>query len=140
LPANVIVVVTPAIWSRGGRSLQASGASQSIIGASANASRRSILGCVWNSTEYLANETAVSGNVLGVVRVDVTHFVTGMADGLGVELCLPTGVATALLSKARSRRIRRVGAGLIARVVVRMRVILITVLVVPVVVAQRTVV
>jgi len=57
-----------------------------------------------------------------------------------VGLGLPTGVAAALLSKARSRDARGVGTGLIARVVVGTRAILISVAVVPVIVARGTVV
>jgi len=107
---------------------------------SANASRRSVLGNVLNGLESLAEEPAVLGNVLCTIRVDVTHFTAGVACGVGVGLWLPTGVAMALLSKARSQRIRRVGTRLIARVVVQTRVILITVAVDLVVVARGTVV
>jgi len=74
------------------------------------------------------------------IRVDVAHLATGMADGLGVGLGLPIRVRVALLSKARSRDARGVRTGLIARVVVGPRVILISVLVVPVIVARGTVV
>jgi len=103
-------------------------------------SRRSILGNVLNSLESSADEPAVPGNVLVTIRVDVAHFATGAANGLGVGLGLPTGVATALLSKARSQSSRRVGWRLISRVVVRTRLLLIMVPVVPVVVARGTVV
>jgi len=103
-------------------------------------SRRSILGNVLDSLECSVDEPAFSGNVLVTIRVDVTHLAAGVANGLGVGLGLPTGVALALLSKARSQNARRVRTGLIARAVVRTRVILITVAVVPVIVAQGTVV
>ena len=80
------------------------------------------------------------GNVLVTIRVDVAHLTTDVADGLGVGLGRPTRVTTALLSKARSRDARGVGTGLIARVIMGTRAILIAVLVVPVVVARGTVV
>ena len=82
----------------------------------------------------------VSGNILVTIRVDVAHLATGVADGLGVGLGLPTRVTAALLSKARSQDARGVRTGLIARVVVGPRVSLILVSVVPVIVAQGTVV
>jgi len=63
-----------------------------------------------------------------------------LADGLGVGLGVPTRVTAALLSKARSRDARGVRTGLIARVVVGPRVILVLVSVVPVIVARGTVV
>jgi len=72
--------------------------------------------------------------------VDVAHLTTDVADGLGVGLGRPTRVTTALLSEARSRDARGVGTGLIARVIMGTRAILIAVLVVPVVVARGTVV
>jgi len=57
-----------------------------------------------------------------------------------MRLGLPTGVASALLSEASSRGARRVRTRLIARVVVGSRIILIAVTVVPVIVAQGTIV
>jgi len=102
--------------------------------------RRSILGNVLNGLESSTDEPSVTGNVLVAIRVDVAHFAAGVANGLGVGLLLPTGVATALLSKARRQSDKRVGTGLIARVVAGMRWILITVPVVPAVIAQGTVV
>jgi len=69
-----------------------------------------------------------------------THLATGVADGLGVGLGLPTRVAAALLSKARSREARGVMTGLTARVVVGSRVILILVAAVLVAIARGTVV
>jgi len=80
--------------------------------------RRGVLANVLDSHECSVDEPAVSGNILFTIRVDVTHLATGVADGLGVGLGLPTRVTAALLSKARSRGTRRVGTGLIARVVV----------------------
>jgi len=70
----------------------------------------------------------------------VAHLATGVADGLGVGLGLPTRVTAALLSEARSQDARGVRTGLIARVVVGLRVILISVSVVAVIVARGTVV
>ena len=55
-------------------------------------------------------------------------------------LLLPTGVPTALLREARSQSARRVGTRLVAGVVTRTRWILITVPVVPVVIARGMVV
>jgi len=97
--------------------------------------RRSFLTNVLDGHECSVDQPAVPGNILVTIRVDVTHLDAGMANGLGVGLGLPAGVASALLSKARSRCARRVGTGLIARVVVQMRVILITVALVPVIIA-----
>jgi len=102
--------------------------------------QRSFLGNVLNGLESSSDEPAVPGKVLVTIRVDVAHFATGLASGLGVGLLLPTGVATALLSEAGSRSARRVGTGLIAGVVAQTRWILITAAVVLVVVAQGTVV
>jgi len=102
--------------------------------------RRGVLANVLNGHKSSVDETAVSGNILVTIRVDVAHLATGMADGLGVGLGLPTRITAALLSKARSQDARRVGVRLIARVVVRTRVILISVLVVPVIVARGMVV
>jgi len=70
---------------------------------------RGILANVLDSHKSLVDEPAVSGNILVTNRVDVTHLTTGVADGLGVGLGLPTRVASALLSKARSQTARRVG-------------------------------
>ena len=102
--------------------------------------RRGVLANVLDGHKSSVDEPAVSGNILVTIRVDVAHLATGVADGLGVGLGLPTGVAAALLSEARSRGARGVVSGLIARVVVGSRVILIAVAVVPVIVARGTVV
>jgi len=105
-----------------------------------NVRRRGVLSNVLDSHKSSVDKPAVSGNILVSIRVDVAHLATGVADGLGVGLGLPTRVTAALLSEARSQYARGVGMGLIARVVVGSRAILIPVLVVPVVVAQGTVV
>jgi len=102
--------------------------------------RRGVLTNVLDSHKSAVDEPAVSGNILVTIRVDVAHLATGMADGLGVGLSLPTRVTAALLSKARSREARGVRTGLIARVVVGPRAVLISVAVVPVIVARGTVV
>jgi len=102
--------------------------------------RRSVLSNVLDSNKSSVDEPAVSWNVLFTIRMDVAHFATGVADGLGVGLGLPTRVAAALLSEARSQDARGVGTGLIARVVVLSRTVLIAVPVVLVVVARGTVV
>jgi len=102
--------------------------------------RRGVLANVLDSHKSLVDEPAVLGNILVTIRMDVAHLTTGMADGLGVGLGLPTRVTAALLSEARSRDARGVGTGLIARVVVGTRAILISVSVVLVVVARGTVV
>ena len=102
--------------------------------------RRGVLANVLDSHNSAVDEPAAAGNVLVTVRVDVAHLSTCVADGLGVGMGLPTRAAAALLSKARSRETRRVRTGLIARVVVGSRVVLITVAVIPVVVAQGRVV
>jgi len=102
--------------------------------------RRGVLANVLDGLKSLVDEPAVSGNIFVTIRMDVAHLATGVADGLRVGLGLPTRVAAALLSKARSRDTRGVRTGLIARVVVGSRVILISVLVVPVVVARGMVV
>jgi len=102
--------------------------------------RRGVLANVLDGLESSVDEPAVTGNVLVTIWMDVAHLATSLADGLGVGLGLPTGVASALLSEARSRDARGVRARLIARVVVGSRVVLISVSVVPVVVAQGTVV
>ena len=138
--AKVIGSVTPAIQSRGGGSLGALTAGRGIVRVGSDMRRRGIQANVLDSHKSSVDAPAVSGNILVTIRVDVTHLATGLVDGLGVGLGLPTGVTSALLSKARSRGARRVGTGLIARVVVRTRVILITVPVVPVIVARGTVV
>jgi len=80
--------------------------------------RRGVLANVLDSHKSSVDEPAVSGNILVTIWVDVAHLATGVADGLGVGLGLPTGVTAALLSEARSRDARGVGTGLIARVVV----------------------
>jgi len=102
--------------------------------------RRGVLANVLDGHKSSVDKPAVSGNILVTIRVDVAHLATGMTDGLGVGLGLPTRVTAALLSKARSRDARGVGTGLSARVVVGTRVILISVSVVPVIVARGTVV
>jgi len=99
-----------------------------------------VLANVLDSHKSSVDEPAVSGNILVTIRMDVAHLATGMADGLGVGLGWPTRVTAALLSDARSRDARGVGTGLIARVVVGSRAILISVLVVPVILARGTVV
>ena len=101
---------------------------------------RGVLANVLDCHKSSVDEPAVSGNVLVTIRMDVAHLATGVADGLGVGLGLPTGVTSALLSEASSRGARRVRTRLIARVVVGSRVILITVSVVPVIVARGTIV
>jgi len=102
--------------------------------------RRGILANVLDGHKSSVDEPAVSGNILVTIRVNVAHLATGVADGLGVGLGVPTRVAAALLSEARSRDARGVRTGLIARVVVGPRVVLILVTVVPVIVARGTVV
>jgi len=102
--------------------------------------RRGVLANVLDSHECLVDEPAVMGNILVTIGVDVTHLATGVADGLEAGLGLPPGVVAALLGKARSQGARRVGMGLIARVVVPTRVILIMVLAILVIVARGTVV
>jgi len=102
--------------------------------------RRGVLANVLDGYKSSVDEPAVSGNILVTIRVDVAHLATGVADGLGVGLGLPTRVTAALLSKARSRDGRGVRTGLIARVVVGPRVILIMVAVVLVIVARGMVV
>jgi len=132
LPAKVIGSVTPAIRSRGGGSLGAPTASRGIIRVGSDVQRRGVLANVLDSHKSSVDEPAVSGNILVTIRVNVAHLTTGMADGLGVGLGLPTRVTGALLSEARSRDARGVGTGLIARVFIGTRAILIIVLVVPV--------
>jgi len=105
-----------------------------------NVRRRGVLANVLGSHKSSVDKPAVSGNILVKIRVDVAHLATDVADGLGVGLGWPTRVTAALLCKARSRDARGVGSGLIARVVVGSRVILISVSVVPVIVARGTVV
>jgi len=102
--------------------------------------RRGVLANVLDGHKSSVDEPAVLGNILVTVRVDVAHLATGVADGLGVGLGLPTRVTAALLSEARSQDARGVRTGLIARVVVGLRVILISVSVVAVIVARGTVV
>ena len=48
--------------------------------------RCSVLGDVLDGLESSVDEPAFPGNVLVTIPVDVTHFATGMANGLGVEL------------------------------------------------------
>jgi len=98
--------------------------------------RRGVLANVLDRHKSSVDEPAVSGYILVTVRVDVAHLTTDVADGLGVGLGLPTRVTAALLSEARSRDARGVGTGLIARVVVGSRAILIAVLVVLVIVTR----
>jgi len=104
LPAKVTGSVTPAIQSRVGGSLGALTASRSIVrvGSDVRRSLRGVLANVLDSHECSVDEPAVSGNILVTIRVDVAHLATGVADGLGVGLGVPTIVALALLSKARS--------------------------------------
>jgi len=102
--------------------------------------RRGLLANVLDDHKSSVDEPGVSGNVLVTIRVDVAHLATGVADGLGVGLGLPTRVVAALLSEASSQDARGVRMGLIARAVVGPRDILISVLVVPVIVARGTVV
>jgi len=118
LPAKVIRSVTPAIQSRGGGYVGASTASQGIVQVGSDVRRRGVLANVLDSHKCSVDEPAVLGIILATIWVDVTHLATCVADGLGVGLGLPTGVAAALLSEARSRSASRVGTGLIARVVV----------------------
>jgi len=102
-----------------------------------NVRRRGVLANVLDGHKSSVDEPAVSGNVLVTIQVDVAHLAilaTGVANGLGVGLGLPTRVAAALLSKAGSQDARGVGTRLIARVVVGSRAILISVSVVPVIV------
>jgi len=101
---------------------------------------RGLLSNVLDSYKSSVDEPAVSGNVQSTIRMNVAHLATGVADGLGVGLGLPTGVTTALLSEARSRGARRVRTGLVARVVVGPRAILVAVSVGLVIVAGGTVV
>jgi len=68
--------------------------------------RRGVLADVLDGLESAVDEPVVPGNVLVTIRMDVAHFATGVTDGLGVGLGLPTRVASALLSKARSRDAR----------------------------------
>jgi len=105
-----------------------------------NVRRRGVLANVLDGHKSSVDEPAVSGNILVTIRVDAAHLATGVADGLGVGLGLPTRVTAALLSAARSRDARGVRTGRIARVVVGLRVILIPVSVVLVIVARGTVV
>jgi len=99
---------------------------------------RGVLANVLDGLESSVDEPTVPGNILVTIRMDVAHLATSVADGMGVGLCLPTGVASALMSKASSQDARRVRTRLIARVVVGSRVILIAVTVVPVIVARGT--
>jgi len=109
-----------------------------MVRVGSDVSGRSVLRNVLDGLECSVDEPAVAGNILVTIRVNVTHRTAGVANGLGVGRGLPAGVVLALLSKARSRSARRVETGLIARAVVPMRVILITVPVVPVIIAQGT--
>jgi len=52
--------------------------------------RRGVLANVLDGHKSSVDEPAVSGNILVTIRVDVAHLATGMADGLGVGLGLPT--------------------------------------------------
>jgi len=136
LPTKVVGSVTPAIRSRGRRSLGASTAGQGIIRVGGNVRRRGVLANVLDGLESSVHKPAVTGNILVTIRMDVAHLATSVADGLGVGLGLPTGVTSALLSEARSRDARRVRTRLIAKVVVGSRVILIAVAIVSVIVAR----
>ena len=101
---------------------------------------RGVLANVLDGHNSAVDEPAAAGDILVTFRMDVAHLATGVADGLRMGLSLPTGVTSALLSEASSRGARRVRMRLIARVVVGSRVILITVSVVPVIVARGTIV
>jgi len=137
MPAKVIGPVTPAIRSRGGGSLGASTISRGIVRVGSDVRRRGVLANVLDGHKSSDDKPAVTGDILVTIQMDVAHLATGVADGLGVGLGLPTRVSAALLSEARSRDARGVGSGRIARVVVGSRVILVSVSVVPVIVAEE---
>jgi len=92
LPAKVIGSVTPAIRSRGGGSWGASTASRGIVRVGSDVRRGGVLANVLDGHKSSVDKPAVSGNILVTIRVDVAHLATGVADGLGVGLGLPTRV------------------------------------------------
>jgi len=79
---------------------------------------RTVLCEILDSLESIADPSAFLRNVHDTLWVDVASGATGVANGVGVGLLLPIGVAAALLSKARSQGLRRVRTGLVSRVIV----------------------